>query len=445
MNPGWAWWLVTMAGPLAVAGASAAYWAVVLYRVAVTVAQLPTARAGVALAAGAGAASRRPVLVVVPAHNERGAIVPLIESLRAQDHPAVRVVLALDRCTDGTEEAARGAIGEDPRFEVVRVDSCPSGWAGKVHAIHRGLEAAGRRVDDRDAELLLFTDADCVFEPAAIRAAAALMADRGLHLLSLLNTLRSGRWFERVAQPVAGFELMRQYPLLRVNRGGERQRAFANGQFMLFDAAAYDAIGGHAAVRDELLEDIALARSIKSAGLRGGLLASGGMVRCAMYDSWAQFTKGWKRIYTESANRRSGRLIESALRALVGVGLMPVTLAAVAVAGLWAPGAWGVAGVVIGAGGLLCAMAALGLVYVQSRAPLWAVTLAPIGGLLVAWILLEAATDLRRGRPTEWGGRAYHRVDRSRAEARPSHNPSHSHSTGGNTGAGPSADHKGAA
>ncbi|MAY74208.1 MAG: hypothetical protein CMJ31_05660, partial [Phycisphaerae bacterium] len=212
------------------------YWAVVLYRVVITVIQLPTGRDGVVLADGDHRESAtRSTAVVVPAHNEQGVIGELIASLRSQDHPDFIVVLALDRCTDDTARVAREAIDGDERFEIVEIGACPPGWAGKVHAVYDALQRSMRAAD---AELLVFVDADCTFAPTCLRAAAALLADRGLHLLSLLNTLTSDRWFEWFVQPMAGFELMRQYPLTRVNRAGPRQRAFANGQFLMFDAEA---------------------------------------------------------------------------------------------------------------------------------------------------------------------------------------------------------------
>lgn len=409
---------IALAGLTAAGFAAAVYWLVVLYRVAITVWQLPTGRDGVALAdTEHAAAAAKPMVVVVPAHNEEATIGGLIASLLKQDHRHFKVVVALDRCTDNTAGVVRRLTEGDDRFEVMTIDHCPPGWAGKVHAIHAGL---ARSRAAREAAFLLFTDADCVLEPGCLRAAAALLAERGLHLLSFLNQLTTDRWFEKLAQPVAGFELMRQYPLLRVNRGGERQRAFANGQFLLFDAEAYRHIGGHEAVKDELLEDIALARLIKQAGLRGGLLSSGGIARCRMYDSWAQFQRGWKRIYTEAASRRSDRLGVAAWRLIVTAGLLPLACVAGVALGLSVTGGGALAAWAawMGAAGGALFVAALAVVYRYAATPLWATPLAPLGALLVGGVLLGAARDLRRGTPTEWGGRAYVRPDRA-AKARP--------------------------
>jgi hypothetical protein len=114
-------------------------------------------------------------------------------------------------------------------------------------------------------------------------------------------------------QTAAALELMRQFPLTRVN-GIDARRAFANGQFMLFRRDAYDAIGGHEAVKEALLEDLALARNIDAGGRTMGLFFADGLFHCRMYADWMQFRRGWKRIYTEAASRKASRLSAWGLR-----------------------------------------------------------------------------------------------------------------------------------
>ncbi len=185
------------------------------------------------------------VCVVVPAHNESRVIAGLVRSLRAETYPDMRVVLALDRCTDDTASLARAEIGDDRRFEIVEIDACPPEWVGKVHALHAGVT---RSRGAADADYLLFADADTSFAPGCIAASLALMRERKLDLLSLLSTLSFDTWFERIVQPAATLELMRQYPLTLANAATDR-RPFANGQFMLFTREAYEDIGGHEAVK----------------------------------------------------------------------------------------------------------------------------------------------------------------------------------------------------
>lgn len=402
--------LVAMSLPLIV------YWLVVFVRIRQTVSGLPTGMDGIALAERSRTPDR-PVLVVVPAHNEAGSIAPLIRSLREQDHERFRVVLALDRCTDATAAVARQEIGADHRFEVCEISEVEEGWAGKVNAVRVGIERSGFAAE---AEFFLFTDADCLLHPSCLRATVALAEERDLDLLSFLNEYPSEAWYESLVQPAAGFELMRQYPLLRANRTDDRQRPFANGQFMLFRAGFYRDMGGHATVRDELLEDLALAKAVKARGGRAGALLSGGMVRCRMYESWGDFKRGWRRIYTEAAHRRSSRISRAAWRVrLLGV-LMP---AAVVFSGVGAavsflysalPGSGLLAVcvlVVLSLGALLLASAQILRV---ARGSLTLAPLVPVGYWLVSEILFKAADQLVDGQPTNWGGRSYVREDRSR-------------------------------
>ena len=338
-------------------------WQLVWVRVGRATHGIPTLRFGQALAAAHPPSGR--VCVVVPAHNEARVIASLVRSLRDETYRELRVVLALDRCTDDTAALARAAFGDDNRFEIVAIDSCPLDWAGKVHAVHVGVTQSRNAAD---ADYLLFADADTVFAPGCIAAALALMRERNLDFLSLLSTLTYRTWFERVVQPAATLELMRQYPLTLANAATGR-RPFANGQFMLFTRAAYEDVGGHAAVKSALLEDIALSRRIDARKRAAGLFLAAGLFHCSMYGDWAQFRRGWKRIYTEAADRNARRLAHSALRAR------------------WL--------------GTLVRIAML------SDAPVWIAPLHIVGAWLIAGVLDEAATDIRSRTPTHWGGREY--------------------------------------
>jgi chlorobactene glucosyltransferase len=388
------------AGPVATLAA----WCVVWYKLEQSLRTVPTLRHGQLLAAADPPTGR--VCVVVPVHNEERVIAQLIRSLRAETYADFRVVLALDRCTDGTAAIAGGEIAGDPRFEIVTIDACPPDWAGKVHAVHEGVTQARGAAG---AEYLLFADADTIFAPECIAASLALARARDLDLLSLLSTLQYHTWFERVVQTAAAFELMRQYPLARANAKSGR-RPFANGQFMLFRRAAYDAIGGHASVKGALLEDLALARRIEAFGRNGGVFLAAGLFQCRMYASWPEFKRGWKRIYIEAANRKVKRLWVAALR-IRGLGtLLPLWSIAALVGGV------GLYANDSGRGGTLVALAAIALllwlavllrVAQLSHAPAWTAPLHLIGSWLTGGLLDEAANDLRRNRPTRWGGRDY--------------------------------------
>lgn len=372
---------------------------------------VPTAPDGLALPEARDPAET--VCMVVPVHNEEGSIGRLVESVRAQDYPHLRVVLCLDRCTDGTAGAARRAVAGDARFSIVEIAQCPDGWAGKVNAVVRGVDCPAAR----ESDLLLFVDADTSLDPACVRASVALLKHRQVDLLSLLTTLTGHAWYERVVQPVAGYELLRQFPLTRVNRRSN-PRAFANGQFMLFRREAYEAVGGHAAVHDELLEDMALARRVVASGRFLGLFDARGLLTSRMYDSWPAFREGWKRIYTECARLKPVRLRKAAMTVrmagtvlpLAGVCNLAVSLALlVQDAPGPALGRWGLA---LACAGLAACLLMLLVGYRLVRRPLWAALTYPVGAWQVGGILAEAASDLDRGIPTRWAGREYVREAR---------------------------------
>ena len=348
---------------------------------------------------------RRSVCVIVPCHNEAGNIATLIGSLKEQDYDRLRVVLALDRCTDDTLGVARSAIGDDPRFEIVEITACPDEWAGKVHAAHSGYTESEHA---RTSEVLLFTDADTWLDPACVRACVALLNDRGLAFLSLLSTLNAQSCFERIVQPMTAFELARQFPLLRVNSDGPARRSFANGQFMMFTQDAYRTIGGHERVKEAILEDIMFARLVMQLGFGGGLLMANNMLKCRMYDNWEEYVRGWKRIYTESANREVKRLRRYAARTPLLCVVLPLSCVLLVLLGIVVgdeSSRW--VGVVIGGIGLGAWVVGMGSVYYMSRAPLRDLPGAIVGALLTGRIFRAAADDLIAGTPTEWGGKSY--------------------------------------
>jgi cellulose synthase/poly-beta-1,6-N-acetylglucosamine synthase-like glycosyltransferase len=315
-------------------------------------------------------------------------------------------VLALDRCTDDTAAIARAGISGDERFEIIEIDACPDDWAGKVHAVKEGVRLSRGAVD---SEYLLFADADTVFSPECIASALALMRQRQLEMLSLLSTLIYETGLARVVQTAAAFELMRQFPLKRVNAARNR-RAFANGQFMVFTRSAYEAIGGHEAVKSALLEDLAFARLVRDKAFNAGVFLAHGLLHCDMYADWPQFKRGWKRIYTEAAERSVARLSSWATQIRwVGTVFPLLTL------GCGLLGAMSIAGDVAIGSTLLALfliatvvwVGALTRISLLSHAPVWTGPLHIIGAWLTANLLSEAAADLRLHRPTSWGGREY--------------------------------------
>ncbi len=344
------------------------------------------------------------VSVVVPAHNESRVIERLVRSVLAQRDVRFELVVVLDRCTDDTLARLRRAAGDDARVRVVELDHCPDDWAGKCHAAAAGAAVA-------TGDWILFTDADVHFEPEVLRAAVGLAASREIDLLSAFTSLTADHWWEAVVQPPAAITLLRMFPPDRVN-SEDRPRSFANGQFMLFRRATYDRIGGHASVRDAVLEDLAFAAAVHRLDGRIRVARAGRLVTTSMYDSLAGLLAGWRRIYIEGAKRNIPRLRRNAFLVACS-GLAPLVCWGAIVSGLLV---WrldglplvGGAAAVLGVFGVVTQGLVLTRVFARGGMPAIGVLGWAIGCLLVTATLLGGATDLRRGRPIRWGGRTYH-------------------------------------
>lgn len=335
------------------------------------------------------------VSIIVPAHNEERVIDACAMSLRNQSFSAIQIIFVLDRCTDGTLEILQKHAEEDSRICLIENESCPEDWAGKCNAAKVGAKQA-------TGDWLLFTDADTKFDQELVKCALASAIKRGAALLSVLSSLTITKNFERIVQPIAGTFLVRQYPIDKINRE-HRSRPFANGQFMLFSKEAYEAIGGHDSVKDDLLEDIAIARVIHKNGGRVQMLFAEGMLKCSMYSNFEAFRRGWKRIFIEASSRNVNRLVRSGILAILVSLLLPAA---------------GVAGIIIGdavspslfwvsLASLVSMMIVVGWLYAINSAPILFAIFAPIGGLVVAILFFESAYMLQTRTPISWGGREY--------------------------------------
>ena len=140
-----------------------------------------------------------------------------------------------------------------------RSTDLPDGWTGKTHALHvASAEARG--------DWFWFLDADTRHAPENLSIVMEYARSHGAALASLLPEMRCETFWENVVQPLAGIVLMQSFPLFAVN-DDRKPLAFANGQYILIRKDAYDAAGGHAAVRDRFVEDIDLAERVKALGL----------------------------------------------------------------------------------------------------------------------------------------------------------------------------------
>src|SRR5215471_12820194 len=315
------------------------------------------------------------VSVIVPARNEELLLPRCLASLEAQGYPALDVVVVNDHSTDGTQ-----AIAEQ-RVPVVMAPDPPSGWAGKCWAAWQGARAAR-------GEWLLFLDADAVLAPGCIEAALAGTADADL--LTLMPRARCASVLEGIAQPVMLMLLLWRYDPRRLNDPRDPAAA-APGSFLFFRRTAYERIGGHAAVRGEVVEDLKLAERIKRSGLRLRVLAAPTLIETSRRLSARELWNGWSRVAPDGMERHAGA-------ALLGAGAVAILFV--------------LPYVLVPLGGWLLALAAVHFVLVlvvrmQLRAAYgidsrfaW---LSPLGGIFATLVLLRATLPGK----IRWRGRSY--------------------------------------
>ena len=162
----------------------------------------------------------------------------------------------------------------------------PPRWLGKSHACWTGV-----RCVPRETEWLCFIDADVTLEPAALSSAVRAAAARRLDLLSLAPRQKLGSVAEKLILP-CGLILMAFLQDLRQAQARFGADVTATGQFMLVRRAAYDAVGGHAAVAGAICEDLEFARRMKQSGRAVLLMGGERLVSARMYTGWRTLWPG---------------------------------------------------------------------------------------------------------------------------------------------------------
>ena len=238
-------------------------------------------------------AERSRVTILLPARDEAHRIEPCLRALLAQDHAALRVIVLDDGSTDGTADLVQELVADDPRFEVRTGshDHPPAGWLGKPWACHRLADAA--RAQDPPPDLMIFVDADVTLAPDATRRIAALIAESGLDLASPYPRQVAITAAERLVQPLLQWSWLTTLPLGLAEGSARPSLTAANGQVLAITPAAYRSCGGHAAVRHEVLEDIALARAVKASGGRANVTDGTDLATCRMYTGRAELIDGY--------------------------------------------------------------------------------------------------------------------------------------------------------
>jgi chlorobactene glucosyltransferase len=335
------------------------------------------------------------ISIVVPARNEERSIERCARSLLAQTVPNFELIVVDDQSTDRTREILDGIALEDNRLRVVAGGPLPAGWIGKPWALHQGVAQA------RGA-WLLFTDADSVHSPYSVTSALAFARAQCVDAVSVITRQELGTFAERAILPsVLGLVFFSQGNFSQLNDPAQTRPALANGQYIFIARRAYDALGGHAALRDAMVEDVEFARRLKSDGRFRLLFAAGeDLARVRMYHSFGEIWNGFtKNIYYGPRGNLWVLSGGAAFVALLSLGPPLLALNALLRARpLEAVEALAVSAALMATGGW--AMASVRI----DRRYGWFL---PLGTAVLAGITVNSTFAILSGRGVKWRGRRY--------------------------------------
>lgn len=240
------------------------------------------------------------ISVCIPARNEERSIARCINSILDQDYPNLQILVLNDRSTDSTAAILKKL--QDKRsehFTVLQGEAKPEHWLGKPWACHQLSQAA-------EGDMIVFADADTWFAPDSISRVAGAFRERSLDFLTVWPQQRLESFWEKMIIPLVYYALLSilparfVYQIPRIFPGALRRQlssyfAAACGQFLVFTREAYEKIGGHRSVRQQVVEDVALAKKIRRSGMRMRMYEGVATVNCRMYTSEDEIESGFRK------------------------------------------------------------------------------------------------------------------------------------------------------
>ena len=339
------------------------------------------------------------VSIVVPARNEAHNIGACVTMLLASGYERREIVVVDDHSTDGTGDIARIlAERSDGAVRVIESQPLPEGWVGKCWACWQGYQAA-------HGDVLLFTDADTRHDERLLGHALGALRRTGAALVSVAPRQLMETFWERAVLPHIFLLIsIRFRDLDRVNRATRPRDVIANGQFMLMPRDAYEAVGGHRAVRSEIVEDLHLAQRFVASGRRVYMANGERLMATRMYRSFGQIIEGWSKNLALGSRSTVDAWLRPFLPWALGalllvVWTLPVLLLALWLVGMVTPAVrnWAI---VTSTASLVFWVAT----FLRLRVPPLNALLFPLGGAVAGLLFLRSAI---RGASVGWKGRIY--------------------------------------
>ena len=237
------------------------------------------------------------VSICIPARNEEAVIQRCVTSALKQDYPTFEVLVLDDNSTDRTTEILEELSGIITNLEHIKGEPKPEGWLGKPWACHQLSKKAG-------GQILLFIDADVWLEPDVLAKTVSCMKVKDA--ITVWPQQYLGSFWENMIVPMFNYALYTLLPAIYVERPPRWMPTFlipelsdkfiaGCGQFLAFRRSAYDEIGGHTSVKSEVVEDMELARNIKTSGFLFQMFNGVESVYCRMYTSHSEVWNGFKK------------------------------------------------------------------------------------------------------------------------------------------------------
>jgi len=269
------------------------------------------------------------VTVIVPGRNEGHILEKTLGSLCAMDYPNFRVIFVDDQSTDNTAEVCRKLQAQFPHLTVIHNKEAPrDGWIGKTWAVHQ----AESYMNDNSVDYLLFTDSDLEFHPHCLRQMLRLAKHRNTDITSLLPAMYCLTLGE-ILGLLSGMCIINSRLNLYACNNPKIPRALVAGGFLLVTRSTYHQLGGHAAVRGQVVEDVAFGTRAKALNKRVFTALTHDLYKARMYEGWLDTFRGLKKNAYAGANYNPlfGGVI--ALFLLL-MGVLPFSYAALGIA--WA-------------------------------------------------------------------------------------------------------------
>lgn len=247
------------------------------------------------------------VSICIPARNEEAVIERCVESVLKQDYPNFEVIVLDDESTDNTPDILEQLnSSNDNLLKVIKGKPKPDSWLGKPWACRQ-------LADEARGKILVFIDADTWLEKKAVAKMVRTMGHDVIGFLTLWPQQKLGTFWEKNVIPLVYYALLTLLPTRYVYKAPKwipeifrpaiaPLFAAACGQCMVFKKDAYDAIGGHESVKDNVVEDVALAKRIKEKGFRMKMYHGVGTISCRMYTSQKELREGFGKNFLAGFN-----------------------------------------------------------------------------------------------------------------------------------------------